>query len=87
MDSDSESDSGNDSDIIDAAIQVVFGPALARDLFRRRFRMSRDLFLLVMDVVAARNSYFIQRKDALGIESDDAMDSCHFGASFNMSQQ
>ncbi|KAF0714648.1 hypothetical protein AaE_011524 [Aphanomyces astaci] len=106
MDSDSDCGSGSDSDSIDAAIQVVFGPVLSRkhgglrpgksqnidhqrslyanllmqdyftpnctypdDLFRRRFRMSRDLFLHVMNTVEANDSYFTQRKDAVGMWS------------------
>ena len=35
-------------------------------MFRRRFRMSRSLFLRIVDAVKAHDNYFEQRYDALG---------------------
>ncbi|KAK2664863.1 hypothetical protein Ddye_003437 [Dipteronia dyeriana] len=35
-------------------------------MFRRRFRMGRNLFLYVVNVVEARDNYFVQRRDAMG---------------------
>jgi hypothetical protein len=35
-------------------------------LFRRRFRMHRELFLSIVDDVTEYNSYFLLKKDALG---------------------
>ena len=40
----------------------VFGP----DVFRRRFRMRRSLFLRVMARVCARDDWFVQKLDACG---------------------
>ena len=40
----------------------VFGP----DVFRRRFRMQRSLFLRVMARVCARDDWFVQKLDACG---------------------
>jgi len=37
------------------------------DHFRRRFRMSRPLFVHIMDTVCATDSYFVQSQDATGI--------------------
>jgi hypothetical protein len=42
-------------------------PKFTESQFRRRFRMSRRLFLRIANVVEAHNPYFIQRTDALGI--------------------
>ncbi|XP_042454976.1 uncharacterized protein LOC122039026 [Zingiber officinale] len=35
-------------------------------MFRRRFRMGRNLFMRICDVVTNHNNYFIQRRDGLG---------------------
>jgi hypothetical protein len=40
----------------------VYGPAL----FRRRYRMRRSLMLHIIDRVCARDSYFVQKRDACG---------------------
>lgn len=40
----------------------VFGP----EIFRRRYRMRRDLFLTIMDAVCEFDPYFVQRRDATG---------------------
>ena len=36
------------------------------DIFRRRFRMSKNLFVRITDAVATANIYFVQRMDATG---------------------
>ncbi|XP_042467690.1 uncharacterized protein LOC122050887 [Zingiber officinale] len=35
-------------------------------MFRRRFRMGRNLFMCICDVVTNHDNYFIQRRDGLG---------------------
>lgn len=40
----------------------VFGPRT----FRRRFRMSRDLFMLIANAVEAHCTYFVQKRNASG---------------------
>ena len=41
----------------------VWGPSF----FRRRYRMRRSLFLTILDRVCARDSYFLQKRDACGL--------------------
>jgi hypothetical protein len=41
----------------------TFGPVH----FRRRYRMRRSLFLTIMERVCTRDSYFLQKPDALGV--------------------
>lgn len=41
-------------------------PTYTSDQFRRRFRMSRELFLRVVEAVKNENAYFVQRSDATG---------------------
>ena len=41
----------------------VWGPSY----FRRRYRMRRSLFLTILDRVCARDSYFLQKRDACGL--------------------
>ena len=35
--------------------------------FRRRYRMSKTFFMRIHDRVLARNQYFVQKRDALGV--------------------
>ena len=35
-------------------------------MFRRRFQMSRNLFLRIVEAVQLHDGYFVQRRDALG---------------------
>jgi hypothetical protein len=42
-------------------------PKFTETQFRRRFRMSRRLFLRITNAVEAHNPYFKQRTDALGV--------------------
>ena len=42
-------------------------PKFTETQFRRRFRMSRHLFLWIANAVEAHNPYFKQRTDALGV--------------------
>jgi hypothetical protein len=42
-------------------------PKFTKSQFRRRFRMSRRLFLRIANAVDAHNPYFKQRTDALGV--------------------
>ncbi|XP_038707252.1 uncharacterized protein LOC120002560 [Tripterygium wilfordii] len=42
-------------------------PVFPPHLFRRRFRMNRHLFCRIVDDVVARNDYFLQKRDALGV--------------------
>ena len=42
--------------------EPVYGP----NLFRRRYRMQRSLFLTIMEKVSQRDNYFIQKVDACG---------------------
>jgi len=42
-------------------------PKFTESQFRRRFRMSRRLFLRIANAVKAHNPYFKQRTDALGV--------------------
>ena len=41
-------------------------PVYSDELFRRRFRMNRDLFLRLVDAVKIKDDFFIQKKDATG---------------------
>ena len=41
-------------------------PRYNDQMFRRRFRMSRNLFLRIVDKVEARDNYFVQRRDSVG---------------------
>jgi hypothetical protein len=41
-------------------------PVFPEEIFRRRFRMHRPLFLRIVDDIKAHNNYFVQKKDALG---------------------
>ena len=41
-------------------------PRFNEVMFRRRFRMSRSLFLRIVLAVKAHDNYFVQRTDALG---------------------
>jgi len=41
-------------------------PIYEASLFRRRYRMRRSLFVFIMDKVCAYDSYFVQKRDALG---------------------
>ncbi|WVZ62361.1 hypothetical protein U9M48_012119 [Paspalum notatum var. saurae] len=41
-------------------------PLYGDEHFRRRFRMRKSLFLRIIDDVKARNSYFIQKRNASG---------------------
>ncbi|CAL5413495.1 unnamed protein product [Camellia sinensis] len=42
-------------------------PTYPPNLFRRRFRMSRCLFLRILSMVEAYDPYFVQKEDAVGI--------------------
>ncbi|CAL5402850.1 unnamed protein product [Camellia sinensis] len=42
-------------------------PIYPPNLFRRRFRMSRYLFLRILSMVEAYDPYFVQKKDAIGV--------------------
>ncbi|KAL6547358.1 hypothetical protein OROMI_023079 [Orobanche minor] len=41
-------------------------PKYPEKLFRRRFRMHRDLFIKIKDAVEAHDSYFVQKRNAAG---------------------
>ncbi|KAL1195754.1 hypothetical protein V5N11_000224 [Cardamine amara subsp. amara] len=41
-------------------------PLFPETMFRRRFRMSRPLFLRIQDAVQRHDNYFVQRRDGLG---------------------
>ncbi|KAJ0467388.1 putative harbinger transposase-derived protein [Helianthus annuus] len=41
-------------------------PVYPSNLFRRRFRMSRPLFLRILNEVVANEPYFVQRRDNIG---------------------
>ena len=41
-------------------------PRYADNMFRRRYQMSRDLFLRIVNAVKNQDNYFHQRRDALG---------------------
>ena len=41
-------------------------PRFPETMFRRRFRMSRALFLQIHDAVQRHDNYFVQRRDGLG---------------------
>ena len=41
----------------------IWGPSF----FRRRYRMRRSLFNMILEKVCARDSYFVQRRDACGL--------------------
>jgi hypothetical protein len=54
-------DEGNDRLMRDYFVEQ---PVYGEELFRRRFRMSRSLFLRIMEAVVAHDNYFVQRMDA-----------------------
>ncbi|XP_057433372.1 uncharacterized protein LOC130726155 [Lotus japonicus] len=41
-------------------------PVYPEELFRRRFRMRKDVFLRVVDALGSHNPYFLQSVDAVG---------------------
>ncbi|XP_020245164.1 protein ALP1-like [Asparagus officinalis] len=41
-------------------------PRYNDSMFRRRFRMSRDLFLRIVNAIKAHDTYFIQQRDGVG---------------------
>ncbi|XP_028075412.1 putative nuclease HARBI1 [Camellia sinensis] len=41
-------------------------PTYEENLFRRRFRMRRSLYLQIVDAVKAHDDFFVQKKDGLG---------------------
>ena len=41
-------------------------PRFNDSMFRRRFRMSRNLFIRIVDVVKGHDNYFVQRTDGIG---------------------
>ena len=41
-------------------------PRYNDQMFRRRFRMSRNLFLRIVNKVETRDNYFVQRRDSVG---------------------
>lgn len=45
------------------AVNPTYGP----ELFRRRYRMSRELFLRIMNAVEAHDDYFVQKRDAANV--------------------
>lgn len=44
----------------------VTGPTYTPELFRRRFRMLKSLFLHIVEAVNVNDQYFQQRRDATG---------------------
>jgi hypothetical protein len=54
------------------ADEPVFGP----ELFRRRYRMSRELFLRIMEEVCAHDSFFVQKCDAAGVMGLSSIQKC-----------
>ncbi|XP_057416057.1 uncharacterized protein LOC130710722 [Lotus japonicus] len=51
-------------------------PAYPEELFRRRFRMRKDVFLRAVDVVGSHNPYFLQSVDAVGRQSLTPLQKC-----------
>jgi len=41
-------------------------PVFPETMFRRRFRMSRSLFLRIYDAIKRHDNYFVQRRDGVG---------------------
>ncbi|XP_020989523.1 uncharacterized protein LOC107468963 [Arachis duranensis] len=56
-------------------------PVYNADIFRRRFRMRRHVFLRIVDALSNVYPYFQQRVDANGIATDAAYDYVHIGES------
>jgi hypothetical protein len=48
-------------------------PVYNAKFFRRRFRISRDLFLRIVDGVEAHDDYFRQRPNAIGLHGATAL--------------
>lgn len=66
-------------------------PVYPDHLFRRRFRMSRNLFLRIQSTIEAHDNYFIQKRDACGVlglsslqKITAAMRMLAYGASANL---
>lgn len=51
-------------------------PVYDDNAFRRRYRMRRGLFLRILDAVCARDSYFVQRRDAAGVLGLSSIQKC-----------
>ncbi|XP_057420293.1 uncharacterized protein LOC130714408 [Lotus japonicus] len=51
-------------------------PVYPEELFRRRFRMRKDVFLRVVDAVGSHNPYFLQSVDAVGRQSLTPLQKC-----------
>jgi hypothetical protein len=50
----------------------VYGP----QLFRRRYRMRRSLFVRIVDSICAQDPYFVQKRDAIGMLGLSATQKC-----------
>lgn len=42
-------------------------PTYGPEIFRRRYIMSRDLFIRIMNAVEAHDDYFVQKRNAAGV--------------------
>ncbi|XP_057774868.1 uncharacterized protein LOC130993849 [Salvia miltiorrhiza] len=54
----------------------VPNPTYTPELFRRRFRMQKSLFLRIVDVVTANDQYFQQRPDCTGRQGLSPLQKC-----------
>jgi hypothetical protein len=52
--------------------EPVYGPLM----FRRRFRMRRELFLRIMDTISTHDSYFVQRSNCVGTMGLSSLQKC-----------
>ena len=51
-------------------------PRWSDQMFRRRFRMRRNVFLRIVNAVVARDAYFMQTFDAVGRQSISTLQKC-----------
>ena len=51
-------------------------PTYPKNLFRRRFRMNKSLFMRIVDRLSNEVEYFRQKKDALGMRSLSPLQKC-----------
>jgi hypothetical protein len=55
---------------------TVLFPVYGAEHFRRRYRMQRSLFLMIMDRVCECNVYFVQKRDACGLWGLSSIQKC-----------
>jgi hypothetical protein len=51
-------------------------PVYGAEHFKRRYRMQRSLFLMIMDRICGCNDYFVQKRDTCGLWGFSSIQKC-----------